>query len=107
MNADEYGNILRLNVSEDISNRTNTLFLTSPAPVYKMLIITAANGLSVGTQDIQTPEGDFFANQYVEYTIKEGDIFISGVWEARLRSQSSDQSECKITDVINTFTVDP
>lgn len=107
MNVGEYGNVLRFNVGEDISSNNNILELKSPSPVAKTISITGTEGLSVGTSPISTPEGDFNANEYVEYTIKSGDIFIHGVWEARVFSQSSDETVCKITDKVSSFTVDP
>lgn len=107
MNVGEYGNTIRFNVGENISLNTNILKLKSPQPVVKTNEITAAEGLTVGISPISTPEGDFLPNQYLEYTIKEGDIFIQGPWEARVFSRTPDGQMCKITDDIKTFQVEP
>ena len=106
MNVGEYGNILRFNVGEDISLNTNTLKIKSPYPLVKTKTISTVDGLTVGEIPISTPEGDFLPNQYLEYTIKEGDIFIQGLWEVRVYSKTPDNLMCKITDNIKTFKVE-
>lgn len=108
MNADEFGNILRLNVNEDISSNTNILELTSPDPVHTKKNITVADGLSVGTQDVITPnDGTFKADEYVAYTLQQGDIFIPGEWRARLFSENAGDATGKTTKNDIFFTVDP
>jgi len=108
MNADEFGNVLRLNVNEDISANVNILELTSPDPVYTKKSIGVVDGLSVGTQDVITPDdGTFKADEYVEYTIEQGDIFIPGVWRARLFSENVGDVTRKTTKNDIFFTVDP
>lgn len=106
MNIGEWGNTLRINVKEDISSRINTLELLSPTPVVKVQIITSAEGLSVGGSDLTVGGETYLANQYIEYDIAEGDIFISGDWETRVHSKASDSSNNKITDKLS-FVVDP
>lgn len=106
MNVNEYGNTLRFNVGQDISLNLNKIELRSPSPVVRLKTITASEGLVIGTIDVVTPEGTFLANEYVEYVIQEGDIHSSGLWEARVYSQTPDLLTCRITDNIKTFTVD-
>ena len=100
MNANEYGNKLRINALEDITLNTNKVILTSPIPVVTEIVLTITEGLTVGTEQVTVEEtGEVFnAGEYVVYTIKEGDIFISGDWKARLYSQPPGDAICKITD---------
>jgi len=105
MNVNEYGNVIRVNVKEDISVNTNTLQLISPSPINKKKFITAADGLVVGGSNVITPLGTFLANEYVEYTIKAGDITTAGEWVARVASVSFDTTINKISDVTAVFTV--
>ena len=107
MNVDEYGNVLRFNVGEDISSTTNILKITGPYTSNKELILGVADGLAVGTIDISLPDGDYLANQYVTYTFQEGDIDIQGVWQARLSVTLSGNAARKITDKKASFKVYP
>lgn len=107
MNVGEYGNIIRVDANENISANTNILTLTSPSPVVRKLIITEADGLSIGTSTVVIDNITYSANEYVEYVFKEGDIFIQGEWEARLFSQTSNGEICKITNDDLSFTIDP
>lgn len=107
MNVNEYGNYLRFNVGEDISTNTNVLKLVSPSPVVKTMLIGSAEGLELGTVDIDIGDGVIFlANQYVQYKIKKDDIFLAETWTVSLTSEASDESFCKVADE-KTFVVSP
>lgn len=107
MNVNEYGNMIRINVGENILLNNNTLMLTSPVPVVKTKIITQVDGLAVGVIDITIGSEVYKANEYVEYIIQPGDIFIHGTWVARLHSHNTSTNEYKITDNSIFFTVNP
>lgn len=107
MNVNEWGNYIRINAREDISANTNVMTLKSPQPVVKTQTFTSANGLSVGTVDLDVGGETFKANEYVEYQIQQGDIFLSGDWTARLYSTTPGDAENKISDEPLIFTVDP
>lgn len=107
MNKTEYGNYIRVNVSEDISSAVNVLTLTSPKACYKVLTITEADGLAVGVVNVLVDTVTFQAGEYVEYKIKDGDIDTAGEWTARLASTNAIAGTHKITDEILTFEIDP
>lgn len=104
MNVLEYGNYLRIEVGEDISSRVNSLILKSPAPVVTTKTLTASEGVVVGTQALDAVYKTYAANEYIEFQIRKGDVFIAGDWKARLLSESADGLECKLTDWVE-FTV--
>ena len=107
MNVGEYGNVLRVNLNEDISTRDNILELISPVPTVKKISITSLEGLSVGTENITVGEEVYLANHYLKYTIQPEDIFISGEWNIRVYSKASDNANNKITDKPLIFIVNP
>lgn len=105
MNANEFGNHIRVGAGEDISGNTNFLHLISPAPNNPTTIKLAADGLTV--PDIPFVDGSisFDADEYVQYQLQDGDIDIQGDWTARLFTQPPGGTIQKITDVPLTFTV--
>lgn len=107
MNVNEYGNKIRLNVSEDISNNINQLILYSPSPTYSKNIITSESGLNVPDQPVDVGGETYNANEYAEYTLKDGDITLAGEWRVRLISTTNDETKRIITDKFSYFTVDP
>lgn len=78
MNSGEYGQVLRFNVKEDISSAT-TLEVILRDPEREESTVTATLGVLEVTTDI----GTFSANEYVEYTLQDGDIDDDGWWFAR------------------------
>lgn len=107
MNVGEYGNILRVNLKEDISSFTNTMRLISPVPYYSVKEITSANGLTVGTVPVDVGGEIFQPNEYLEYTIQVGDIFMAGAWEVKTISVDTVNDKCMTNDDKITFNVDP
>lgn len=107
MNVNEFGNKLRINCKADISLNINRLQLTSPTPYVVKNSILEADGLVVPAVPITVGAETFNANEYVEYTTKDGDIFLSGDWKARVYSTAPGDIERKITDTDVIFTVDP
>ncbi len=100
----EYGNILRIETGEDISNNTNKIELRSPSPHVTTSIITTVEGLTIGTTDRTIDNIDYVTDQYVEYTFKEGDVNAAGLWGVCLISLTPG-GENKILGPLN-FSVD-
>lgn len=105
MNVNEYGNRIRINLSEDISSNTNSIKLISPTPYRTSKTITEADGLTVGDVNVEVGEETYLAGEYLEYEFQDGDIFIAGEWEVKVISEASDLSFRKINDTKLTFTV--
>ena len=105
MNANEYGNKIRINVNEDISLNTNSLKLISPTPYRTSKTITEADGLVVGDVNVQVGQETYLADEYLEYEFQDGDIFVAGEWEVKVISEALDLSFRKINDTKLTFTV--
>lgn len=82
MNVGEYGQVFRFNAFQDISSGTPTLKLR---PKYGTTItVTTADGVTIPDSAINVNGQTFNANEYIEYTVKEGDLTYAGRWEAKL-----------------------
>lgn len=87
MIKDEFGVVLRFNAGYDMSNNTGLqLVLTPPSGSTNALTRTKATtpAVTLGASDVETSEGTFTANEYVEYTTASGEIDEAGSWTARL-----------------------
>lgn len=95
MNAAEYGNVVYFNLQEDVSANTNTIVIRDPSWV------TTEVAATLGTTTLVTPsDGTWTANEWVSYTIADGDIDIHGIWAFRAVSVYSASKKLK-TDWIN------
>jgi hypothetical protein len=100
LNVGEYGVIIRFNQAFDLSNQTAlSLKLTKPDGTTS----SKTSNLVVGSTDIATTLGTFTANEYVEYTVQDGDIDQAGKWTAQLTY--TDATKRLITDSPAVFTV--
>ena len=103
MNKGEYGNIFRFNVGEDISSATPTLVFEPKYGTSKER--TVVDGVTVPGVSVTVNGETFLANQYAQYTFKDGDLDRSGRWRAKLIAQFS-ATERLISDYVR-FTVMP
>ena len=81
MQVREYGNWLRINLSEVLTGTINTIELYRPNSSTP-IVITTAEGLSVGILDIVVKGKTFLAHEYLQYQIQEGVIDVEGIWSA-------------------------
>ena len=108
MNVYECGNFIRLNAEEDITLNTNVMVLYSPPPHVVPITITIDNGLTTPLVNIDTiVDGIYLSGEYSEYKFLPGQINQSGIWSARLKSNTPSGEKCMISDVIVTFEVLP
>jgi len=98
MNVDEYGNYIRVNLSEDLEPYLVFMILKSPTPYVKEVVLSEQEGVTVGLSDIIIGDQTFLSGQYIEYQVKEGDIFLSGEWILRVKVESILKNERIYTD---------
>ncbi len=82
LNIGEYGQILRVNMKLDVSTNTGLNFKLEPK-IGKKHNFTEADGVVVGTTNVVVGDQQYLANQYLEYTVRDGNIHISGRWRLR------------------------
>lgn len=79
-NNGEHNSKLRVNLGQNISAGTSlTVFLQPQAGDEKEFTTNVA----VGTSNITVDDLSFLANEYLEYTLQDGDIDFVGQWRAR------------------------
>ena len=100
MNVNEYGVVLQMCVSFDMSAYTSLSF-TFTKPDSTTLTVAGV----LGTNTIATPLGTFTANTYAYYTFVQGDVTQVGEWTVRLTYL--DASPAKLISTVGTFTVNP
>ncbi len=91
INKDEYGQILYINVGEDLTGTTLTLILEPKEG--DEITRAAADGLTIGTTNITVDGVQFNANEYAYYTIKSGDLDYAGFWRYKLKVKFSATKE--------------
>ena len=82
LNKGEYGQKVYVNMREDVSSATSTTFVLDPQSG-KKLEKTASDGVAVGSTNITVDDQDLIANEYLEYTIKSGDLDYVGTWRLK------------------------
>ena len=79
-NNGEYGSILRVNLGVDISTGTSLTVVIEPARGDKK---SFTNNVALGTVNVDVDDQSFLANQYLEYTLQDGDLDQVGQWRQR------------------------
>ena len=104
INKDEFGMTVRVNLFEDISTATALNFILQPQQGEK-LERSASDGVVIGSSNIIVDDEQYLADQYLEYTIKENDIDVSGQWrikgEATLSTSNKVVSDYKFISVLD------
>lgn len=79
-NDGEYGSVLRVNLGTDISAGTSLTLYLQPRRGEEKEFTT---NLVVGSSNVTVDDQSFLANQYLEYTLQDGDLDEAGQWRAR------------------------
>ena len=79
-NNGEYGSIVRVDLGEDISAGTSLTVVLEPAQGDEK---SFTSNVAVGTSNVDVDDQSFLANQYLEYTLQNGDLDYTGQWRAR------------------------
>ena len=82
LNIGEFGQKVYVNMGEDVSSASTLSFILEPQSGEK-LTKAAADGVAVGSANIDYEDQTFIANEYLEYTIKEGDLTYAGTWRLK------------------------
>ena len=103
LNNGEYGQTLYVNFDQDISSATALNFILEPM-LGEKIERSASDGVAVGTVNIDVRDESYLANQYIQYTIKDGDIDKAGTWrykaEATLSSTVKLVSDYQIVEAL-------
>lgn len=86
LNKNEYGQKVYVNMGEDVSTATTITMILQPQ-IGEKLEKVAADGVAVGSTNITVDDENLIANEYLEYTIKEGDLSYSGMWRKKGEAQ--------------------
>ncbi len=100
LNVNEYGDVLRINMGEDVSAATKLNFIFEPRLGDKKEIIA---GVTVGTTDVTEDDETFLANQYLEYTTLDGDLDFEGQW--RIKGEATMSATRKVISDYRTISV--
>ena len=82
LNKGEYGQKVYVNMREDVSSATTITFVLDPQSGSKLERV-AGDGVAVGTTNITVDDQNYIANEYLEYTIKSGDLDYVGTWRLK------------------------
>jgi len=82
LNKDEYGQVVYAKMGEDVSTATDYSFILEPKRGTKQTK-AVADGVALGTTNIYVNDELHEANKYLTYTVKEGDLDVSGIWRKR------------------------
>lgn len=102
LNNGEYGQTIRVNMEQDVSTNSSLTILLQPK-IGDLKTFTDADGVSVGSSAVEVDNETFKANEYLEYTLQDGDIDKAGQWRMRGEVQLS-ASNLLIGDFVK-FTV--
>lgn len=98
INKNEYGQTLRVNLGEDISTATAYDFIIEPKYGEKL----EKTGV-LGTVNVVEGDETYLANQYLQYTIADGDIDQAGQW--RMKGEADLSATSKVISDYKYFTV--
>ena len=104
LNKNEYGQVLYANLGEDISTATAYKFVLEPKLGTKLEKVDA-DGVTLGTANVDVGDETYLANQYVKYTTQDGDISYSGEW--RSKGEATMSSTNQVIGDYTRFTVLP
>jgi hypothetical protein len=79
-NEGEYGSVLRVNLDTDISAGTT---LTVELEPQTGDLKSFTSNVALGTVNVTVDDQTFVANEYLEYTLQDGDLDQAGQWRAR------------------------
>lgn len=82
LNIGEFGQKVYVNMGEDVSSATTLTFKLQPQSG-ETLERGSTDGVAVGTANLEYEDQTFIANEYLEYTIKDGDLTYAGTWRLK------------------------
>ena len=82
LNKGEYGQKVYVNMGEDVSSSSSISMILQPNSGER-LVRDSANGVAIGATNIESDDQNLIANEYLEYTILEGDLKYVGTWRLK------------------------
>ena len=86
MNVNEFGQIIRANIGEDVSSLTSYKMILEPE-----LGDSVEKPATLGTVNIVENDETFIANQYLEYVVESEVLDRKGQWRKKAKATSSTQ----------------
>jgi hypothetical protein len=96
MQVREYGNFLRINLSEVLTGSIVTMELYAPNSSTP-IVITTSGGLSIGALDLEVKGKTYAAFEYLQYQIQQGVINVKGLWSVAATVADSGGNILRIT----------
>jgi len=103
-NLGEFGQVLTADLRTDASVNVGLEFILTPQ-LGPRIVRDEAEGVFVGSADKIVGDVKLLANQYVEYTVKAGDLDRAGLW--RKQGAFTQSSTKKVVGDAEIFTVLP
>ena len=100
ININEYGQIIRINLDEDISAYTSLKIILQP----KIGETVESESPTLGLSNVIEDDKAYLKNEYIEYTTQNGDITEAGLWRAKAEVTFADR---KLISDYKLFTVLP
>lgn len=88
LNKNEYGDVIYVDLGEDVSTATELTFVLEPQ-IGDIQEKAIADGVSVGTANVDVDDKTLLANQYLQYTVKENDLDYAGLWRKKGKAKLS------------------
>ena len=98
LNKGEYGQTVYANMGEDVSSGTTFTIILEPQGGSKL-----TKTATVGATNITVDDQDLIANEYIQYTIIDGDLTYVGNW--RLKGECVLTSTNKVISDYSNFEV--
>lgn len=102
LNKDEFGQTLYINMGENVLAASEITMILEPKIGLSKEKVTS-DGVTVGVTTINVHQETLLANEYLQYTIKEGDLDYAGLWRKRGKAKLT-STNIIISDYIR-FTV--
>ena len=104
LNKGETGQTIFANLGEDVSTATAYKFILEPKLGTKLEKVDA-DGVTLGTANVDVGDETYLANQYVKYTTQDGDLSYSGQW--RLKGEATMSATNQVIGDYRSVTVLP
>lgn len=81
LNCNEIGQVIYINLGEDISAATPSLILSPEVGMIKEI----TSGVTVGDEDVTVDNETYYADEYIKYTTKDSDLDYVGRWKKKAK----------------------
>lgn len=82
LNKGEYGDVIYVNINKDVSSGTS-FSIKMQSRFGDLKERTESDGVALGTTNVTVDGEKYMANEYLTYTVKEGDLDVAGIWQLK------------------------